>query len=121
MTRAMQGPTIGDLRDQAGILIEDFSKVFVLGAFSFPLGNLVGGYILDKHGPLSDPMLVMSAVCGLFFLFHTGVAFSGSLLTLAVTSTLMEFSMGLLDTGGWFDVRDRESQRQCHYIGKKEE
>ncbi len=42
VTRAMQGPTLEDLKDQAGIELGDFAVVFGLGTISFPLGNLAG-------------------------------------------------------------------------------
>ncbi len=38
----MQGPTLEDLKDQAGIELGDFAVVFGLGTISFPLGNLAG-------------------------------------------------------------------------------
>ena len=40
LTRAMQGPTLEDIKEQTGVQMDDFAIVFALGTISFPLGNL---------------------------------------------------------------------------------
>ncbi len=47
----MQGPTLEDLKVQAGIDLDDFAFVFAFGALSFPLGNFAGGYLV-RHSPM---------------------------------------------------------------------
>ncbi len=44
-------------------------------------------------------MALMTGVCAVVFVFHTGIAFTTSLATLIACSTVMEFGMGMLDTG----------------------
>ncbi len=47
----MQGPTLEDLKVQAGIDLDDFAFVFAFGALSFPLGNFAAGYLV-RHSPM---------------------------------------------------------------------
>ena len=44
LTRTLQGPSLLDLKKQVGVEIEDFQTIFLLGTFSFPLGNLIGEF-----------------------------------------------------------------------------
>ena len=44
LTRTVQGPSLLDLKKQVGVEIEDFQTIFLLGTFSFPLGNLIGEF-----------------------------------------------------------------------------
>ena len=46
LTRTIQGPSLLDLKEQVGVEVKDFQTMFLVGALSFPLGNVIGKSLL---------------------------------------------------------------------------
>eukprot|EP00095_Tigriopus_kingsejongensis_P004190 maker-scaffold208_size258758-snap-gene-0.17 protein:Tk04190 transcript:maker-scaffold208_size258758-snap-gene-0.17-mRNA-1 annotation:"sodium-dependent glucose transporter 1" len=96
IARSLQGPTMLELQKQIHGDTNTFQVIFILGVVTFPLGNVIGGVLVDKMSPcllLSLSMIILS-------LSNAVIPFSPNILTLAPASALAEFTFGFIDTGG---------------------
>ncbi len=92
----MQGPTILQLLEQVGSSASSFQVVFLVGAVTFPVGNLLCGLALERV-PAS---LLLSAAMAMLAAAVAAIPMADSLSGLAAASSAAEFALGLLDTGG---------------------
>ncbi len=46
LTRTLHGPILKDLADQVKVEVSDFGLVYLIGTFTFPLGNIIGSIAL---------------------------------------------------------------------------
>ncbi|XP_059096047.1 major facilitator superfamily domain-containing protein 4A-like [Tigriopus californicus] len=94
-SRSLAGPTMLELEKQVHGNANTFQIVFLLGAITFPLGNILAGFIMDKI----SPCLILFFATLILSFSNCSIPFSPNITVLATGTSFSEFALGLIDTG----------------------
>lgn len=94
-SRSLQGPTMLELEKQVNGSSSTFQTVFLLAAITYPLGNILSGFLMERVSP-SLVLFVSTLVLAFSNCF---VPFSTSIPVLAISTGFAELALGLIDTG----------------------